>query len=98
MTISHDEKTPAENPFAKVVERLIRKELHALETRLLEREDRIAANVVARIMPILGEVRAERDSDRFEIDELKRRVSNLEEIVRSRADTEPPPPPSGIQS
>ncbi len=92
--MSADEKTPAENPFAKVVQRIVRQEFDAFERRAMDREERITAQ----LLEILGVCRAERDSDRLRIDELERRVSNLEEIVRSRADTEPPPPPSGLRS
>ncbi len=90
--MSDDNKTPAENPFAKVVQRLMRVELAALEERLLEREDRIAAAVVARIMPTFTEYRLAQLTSEHRINELERKVANLEEIVRcSRADTEPPP-------
>ncbi len=92
-----DEKTPSENPFAKVVQRLIRSELQAFEERLLEREDRIAATVVARIMPTFNEHRLAQLTSEHRINELERKVANLEELVfRARADTEPPP--SGMQS
>lgn len=93
-----NEKTPAENPYAKIVQRIVREEFQAFEGRLLEREDRIAAAVCARIMPLLSEVREARDSDKLRIDDLERRVGHLESVLRrAGADTEPPPP-SGMQS
>ncbi len=96
--MSDDEKTPSESPFARVVQRLIRVEFQAFEGRLLEREDRIAASVVARIMPTFNEYRLAQVTLEHRINEYERRLANLEEIVRcSRADTEPPPP-SGMQS
>ncbi len=94
-----DEKTPAENPFAKIVARLIRDELQEFEERLLEREDRIAAMVVARLMPTFNEQRLAQLTSEHRINELERKVANLEEIVfRAHADTEPPDAPPGMQS
>ena len=94
--MNSDDKTPSENPFAKVVQRLMREELRAFEERMRQgnaaSEDRVAALVVARLMPTFNDLRLAIQTLEAKYIELERRISNAEEIQRcSRADTEPPP-------
>lgn len=87
--MTRDEKTDPQGPLANY----IAPRLEAMEARLKANQDANSDRIVRMIAGSLQRVaKLER-----EMSELDRRVSNLEEIVRSRADTEPPPP-SGVQS
>lgn len=94
--MSSDTKTPAEQPYAKVVQRIVREEFDAFEARALERERRITAQ----LLEILGQCKADRDSDKLRIEALEQivedhesRLRHLEDAWRnSQAKTDRPPP------
>ncbi len=90
-----EEKTPPEGPFAKAVERLLKKEFGDFERKIAKHlegsEARILASVINTLSPRLTNVELTQKASEYRILEIERRLKNIEEIVRcSRADTEPP--------
>ncbi len=101
-----NEKTPSESPYAMIVEAIVRKQTEELKGELTKIIRQSAAQTAQMIGNALGVWRAEVDRS---LNDHEGRLISLERstipdiLSRLRAleadrPTEPPPPPSGMQS